>query len=658
MDRDAKVKLAKKVIAKFQTKGMYPRWRVSDKMSDPYRASQAGLPLRTPMPAPLVYVQAHAHTLLTPYESEQVLVKMKEALNAAGFQCMLFARYGQQPSLNVLVDDASKVANWKPNPHYAADFIAPDTAKVVKLFSKSGFTDIHMKKLANPARRVWKVEFHPAMGQTARLRQIVERWEGKLNTTTFVATFAAADDAENAANQAADWGIAGRDTRRAKPKVTLVRRNPKDRGKTFTNPDSYIDMSNGDSVKIEGTGSRCYGTWFRHEKRLLGVGPSTRRAVAKWVHDRMAAEGLSQVGADGTVIFTPRAPIAKNNPRYDSGPYAERVKLPGWRSKALLVEAPAPRIRAAFGSTDHEAAIEKAIVHANAAARAYNRTMKAAIAKHGEPHPWVSGIGSDSFPEATKKLLRKQIDAFHRAQDAVEMHYNAMGKRKLLHQSPYAQRLVQAGNYGIGSAKSNPKKNPTLTPIREVGPYRQGTVSGSFAKVQRAIGFAPNATAMDAHDKVQASWGFRDALGRKAFVWCYKQAPSTCTAWSAAGSPELLREVFGDAYRRENPKKTKKNPRDGVEVRPDGTIYLRYQTRSPRSFTPLSALRGEIPVGSLWRVDAWHAHDGVGGYGVWAWDGKTLVAAAGQRPSAVGKSWSVLYPGRKVVTLKPAGFGA
>lgn len=185
----------------------------------------------------------------------------------------------------------------KKNPHYAADFIAPDTAKVVKLFSKSGFTDIHMKKLANPARRVWKVEFHPAMGQTARLRQIVERWSGKLNTTTFVATFAAADDAENATEQAADWGIAGRDTRRAKPKETLVRRNPKDRHQRYAKGDRVLDK-------------------FGH--------PGTIRGKAK--------AGGYYVDLDGSVtMLYPTAtlrPVAKSNPRYASGPYTERVKLP------------------------------------------------------------------------------------------------------------------------------------------------------------------------------------------------------------------------------------------------------------------------------------------------------------------------------------------
>jgi hypothetical protein len=88
-----------------------------------------------------------------------------------------------------------------------------------------GYTLAEMRAMRRNGRRTWKVAFHPAVGQSARLKQIVERWYGKLNTRTFVATFAAADDAENATNQAADWGIAGRDTRRAKPVEGRARRN-------------------------------------------------------------------------------------------------------------------------------------------------------------------------------------------------------------------------------------------------------------------------------------------------------------------------------------------------------------------------------------------------------------------------------------------------
>jgi hypothetical protein len=500
-----------------------------------------------------------------------------------------------------------------------------------------------------------------------------------------------------------------------------------------------------------------YQTHYAKGDRVLDKfgHPGTIRGKAK--------AGGYYVDLDGTSysMLIPAAnlrPAAKANPRYASGAYAERIKLPGWNRPANLVEASAPRVRASFPGVSHEAAIEKAIVHANAAARAYNRTMKAAIAKHGDPHPWISGIGSEDFPEATKKLLRKQLDAFNRAQDAVALHYKALGKRTPLHKSDYAHRLVTAGGYGLGGAKSNPgagiwsKKEIAQETAARGGATR---IEVAFGRKSKLSTDAKNAVLLREAQRAAAKGvttlvynfllmsvrlpggesGARQVA--EAFLEASRQGKSKSNPKKSALSPEQVKarlfignypggmvyadravEKHGDYKRvafldygtldlrvdsprsplldavrrhaanlqakkgqyhalsataardaagnligdgqtvqlgwRKNPK-AKKNPREGVEQRPNGTIYLRYQTRSPRSFTPLSALKGMIPVGSLWRVDAWRANDGVGGYGVWAWDGKTLVAAAGQRPSEVGKAWSTLYPGRKVVTLTPAG---
>lgn len=63
-------------------------------------------------------------------------------------------------------------------------------------------------KYRNNGRRTFRVRFHSAVGQGSRLKQIVERWGGKVGGGG-VATFAAADDAENAMLQAEKWGIAG-----------------------------------------------------------------------------------------------------------------------------------------------------------------------------------------------------------------------------------------------------------------------------------------------------------------------------------------------------------------------------------------------------------------------------------------------------------------
>lgn len=53
------------------------------------------------------------------------------------------------------------------------------------------------------------VTFHPSSSQTDRLKQIVERWSGKLGKE-YKATFKAASDAESALLQAESWGIAGK----------------------------------------------------------------------------------------------------------------------------------------------------------------------------------------------------------------------------------------------------------------------------------------------------------------------------------------------------------------------------------------------------------------------------------------------------------------
>jgi len=57
-------------------------------------------------------------------------------------------------------------------------------------------------------RKTFRVRFHSAVGQGSRLKQVVERWGGKVGGGG-VATFYGADDAEHAMRQAEGWGIAG-----------------------------------------------------------------------------------------------------------------------------------------------------------------------------------------------------------------------------------------------------------------------------------------------------------------------------------------------------------------------------------------------------------------------------------------------------------------
>lgn len=156
---------------------------------------------------------------------------------------------------------------------------------------------------------------------------------------------------------------------------------------------------------------------------------------------------FSVMHADGSL--TPFA-----NPRYATGAYIETVKLPKRARPAPLHEASAPRIRASLGAVGHEAAIENAIGHANAAARAYNRALAAAYKKYGEHGPAISLIGQDHWPFSVKDRLRRAYAAFQGAQDAIHLHYNALGKRTPLRESPYAAKMVKAGYYGTGDLRA------------------------------------------------------------------------------------------------------------------------------------------------------------------------------------------------------------
>ena len=88
-----------------------------------------------------------------------------------------------------------------------------------------------------------------------------------------------------------------------------------------------------------------------------------------------------------------------------------------------------------------------------------------------------------------------------------------------------------------------------LTPIRETGGGRTGTVNLGYNEVVEIVG-KPNVTDMDDPDKVKASWGFKDSKGRKGFLWSYKWYGeiSKCPSFSADGDPSLMKELFGDKY--------------------------------------------------------------------------------------------------------------
>jgi hypothetical protein len=82
-------------------------------------------------------------------------------------------------------------------------------------------------------------------------------------------------------------------------------------------------------------------------------------------------------------------------------------------------------------------------------------------------------------------------------------------------------------------------------PIQEIGSGRDGYLNSTFKEIVEKI-FEPNVTEFDDYPKVDASWGFQDESGRKAFIWCYYAWRGTCTQWSICGDVSLLTEIFGD----------------------------------------------------------------------------------------------------------------
>lgn len=84
-----------------------------------------------------------------------------------------------------------------------------------------------------------------------------------------------------------------------------------------------------------------------------------------------------------------------------------------------------------------------------------------------------------------------------------------------------------------------------LTPIRETGGSRTGTLTATYDVIVKTVG-EPNVTDMDDKYKVKASWGFKSGE-RKAFIWCYKWSnPKSCTSWSIDGDKALLKQLFGN----------------------------------------------------------------------------------------------------------------
>jgi hypothetical protein len=90
------------------------------------------------------------------------------------------------------------------------------------------------------------------------------------------------------------------------------------------------------------------------------------------------------------------------------------------------------------------------------------------------------------------------------------------------------------------------KDKLTITPIRETGDSRTGTLSATYDEIIAAVG-RDNVSDMDDDYKVPASWAFQDQKGRKGFIWAYKLDKGDVpynTYWSLDGDMSLLEELF------------------------------------------------------------------------------------------------------------------
>lgn len=349
-------------------------------------------------------------------------------------------------------------AKRKKNPSYGAAAALPASTTFGAIPVRSKFY------LAGSAR----VEGHPPSGPWVKTSEWVARGpRGSQNLTSTHVVYPSLREAREAYDEA--W---------MRYHSTPARSNP--RGATSAWP-SWATPNNA-SVYVTRVMEHSDGSWGAH---FHGNAKGSNTAVTWQASGRTPADLVRNIragdGVDGKLpstavsafreattsgergVFVPEGSRevflallgkgARSNPRYTTGAYAERVKLPKRAGRAPIGEASVPYIQAAFRGTDHTAALEASIRHANAAARAYNRTMRAAYATHGEMGPPISGVGQEHFPAKTKDLLRKQLRAFNAAQDAAALHYKALGKRTPFSQSAYANQMVKAGGYGYGNAR-------------------------------------------------------------------------------------------------------------------------------------------------------------------------------------------------------------
>jgi len=114
----------------------------------------------------------------------------------------------------------------------------------------------------------------------------------------------------------------------------------------------------------------------------------------------------------------------------------ERIKLRGWNVKPTLLSAgkdAAPIVRRVFsecGRVDHQRLASGYQRLHDRLLSQHERIAAAALKKHGDQGPLVSGVVRGHFPAATKEKLRTAAHTASKAGDAAVAHYYASGGRK------------------------------------------------------------------------------------------------------------------------------------------------------------------------------------------------------------------------------------
>lgn len=116
--------------------------------------------------------------------------------------------------------------------------------------------------------------------------------------------------------------------------------------------------------------------------------------------------------------------------------YFEKHRFPKWNREVSVLHEPRLMKRipafAKMTKAEHLAKAHEFQAKARVAKHAYNEAVKAAVAKHGEKGPIISGAYQEHFPEDVKDQLRELAHKGPIYSDAALAHWKNAGKRTRL----------------------------------------------------------------------------------------------------------------------------------------------------------------------------------------------------------------------------------